>query len=86
MVLVLCFLLGGVIYGEAGLLVLSWWCLYCYFKELITIAGLFFFIILLSFIWLCIRMPLGKYVVAEAGCNWYLDDINISKNVCANIW
>jgi hypothetical protein len=22
-------------------------------------------------------MSLGKYVVAEAGCNWYLRDINI---------
>jgi hypothetical protein len=43
-VLVLCFLLGGVAFGEAGLLVLSWWCLdYC-FKKLINVAGLFSFL------------------------------------------
>jgi hypothetical protein len=42
--LIHCFLLGGVAIGEAGLLVLSLWCLYwCYkgYKEQITVAGPF---------------------------------------------
>jgi hypothetical protein len=41
--------LEGITFGETGLLVLSWWCLrYCY-KELITVGGVFFFVILLPF-------------------------------------
>jgi hypothetical protein len=72
-----CFLLGGVSYGEADLLVLSWWCQCCYFKFSIFVAGLLFFYISFSFFWLCASfIPLGHDVVAEAGCNWYLHDIN----------
>jgi hypothetical protein len=77
MVLVLCSLLGGVAFGEDGLLVLSWWCLDSCFKELITVAKLFFLVFSLFF-WLCASvMPLGQCVVAEAGYNWYLHNINI---------
>jgi hypothetical protein len=39
--LIHCFLLGGVAIGEAGLLVLSLWCLYWCYKEQITVAGPF---------------------------------------------
>jgi hypothetical protein len=50
-------------------------------------SGTFFYVILLSFFWLCASIvPLGHYVVAEAGCNWYHLDINIyslSKNLLA---
>jgi hypothetical protein len=49
MVFVLCFLLEGVVIGEARLLVLSWWCLYCCYKKKITVAGLFVYIIVLFF-------------------------------------
>jgi hypothetical protein len=48
--LVHCSLLRSVVIGEVGLLMLSWWCLYCYYKKCITIAGLFFFIILFSYV------------------------------------
>jgi hypothetical protein len=35
-------------------------------------SGTFFYVILFSFFWLCASVvPLGHYVVAEAGCNWY---------------
>ena len=48
-------------------------------------SGLFLFLISSSFVWLCASIrPLGLYVVAEAGCIWYLRDINIyslSKNL-----
>jgi hypothetical protein len=47
-----CLLLEGATIGEVGLLVLSWWCLYCRYKEEITLARIFFFII---FIVVCIR-------------------------------
>jgi hypothetical protein len=67
-VLVLCSLLGVVTFGEAGLLVLSWCCFDSYFKESITIAGLFFFVVLLSFLVVCIRNAARQYVVSEAGC------------------
>jgi hypothetical protein len=40
--LVHCFLLGDVAIGEVGLLMISLWCLYCYYKEKITVAGLSF--------------------------------------------
>jgi hypothetical protein len=31
-----------------------------------------------SFFWLCASiLPLGKYIVAEVDCNWYLLDINM---------
>jgi hypothetical protein len=74
-VLVHCSLLGGVAFEEAGLLVLSWLCQYCCSKKHITLAGLFFVILLF---WLCASViSLGQCVVAEAGCNWYLRDINI---------
>jgi hypothetical protein len=33
MMLVHCFLLGGVVIGEAELLGLSWWCLYYCYKK-----------------------------------------------------
>jgi hypothetical protein len=67
-----CFLLEGVAFGEAGLLVLSWWALCCCYNELITVPALLFFLILL-FLAVCIRIA----------SNWYLLDINIcslSKN------
>jgi hypothetical protein len=42
-----------------------------------TLTGLLFFSFFFSF-WLCASvLPLGYCVVAEAGCNWYLHDINI---------
>jgi hypothetical protein len=64
-----CFLLGGVAYGEADLLMLSWWCQCWCFKFSISIAGLFFFCISFSFFWLCASFMLfGHDVVAEAGC------------------
>jgi hypothetical protein len=40
MALMHCFLLEGVTIGEAGLLVLSWWCLYCCYKEQIIVVGI----------------------------------------------
>jgi hypothetical protein len=41
-------------------------------------SGLFFFCNSSFFFWLCASaVPLGQCVVAEAGCNWYLRDINI---------
>jgi hypothetical protein len=40
-------------------------------------SGTFLFRLLLLF-WLCASvLPLGYCVVADAGCNWYLHDINI---------
>jgi hypothetical protein len=51
-----CFLLEGVAYGEADLLVLSWWCQCCYFKFSISVSGLFFFYI--SFSFFCCVHPL----------------------------
>jgi hypothetical protein len=48
-VFVHCFFLGGVAYGEADLLVLSWWCQCCCFKFSISLAGLFFFVFIFSF-------------------------------------
>jgi hypothetical protein len=59
------FLLGGVAIGEAGLLVLFWWSFHCCYKELITVAELFFFVILLLLFCMCVSvMPLGCCVVA----------------------
>jgi hypothetical protein len=49
MMLLHCFLLGGIDFGEAGLLVMSWRSWWCCYKELIAKAILFFFIILLLF-------------------------------------
>lgn len=50
----------------------------CSYKELITIAGSFFFLLFLIVFWLRASvMSLRHCVVAEAGCNWYLRDINI---------
>jgi hypothetical protein len=37
------FLLGGIAFGEAEYLVLSWWWLYCCYTEYITVAGLLLF-------------------------------------------
>jgi hypothetical protein len=51
--LVRCFFLGGVAIGESGLLVISWWCLYCSYMELINVAGLFS---CHSFFYVCIRI------------------------------
>jgi hypothetical protein len=51
-------------------------------------SGTFFCISFLF--WLCaFFMPLGHDVIAEAGCNWYLRDINICsllKKRFTNIW
>jgi hypothetical protein len=83
-VVVHCFLLQGVGYGEYTILVLSWWCQCCYFKKWNSLAGLFFCIF--SFFWLCASfVPVGHDVVIEAMCNWHLRGINIcslpSKNM-----
>jgi hypothetical protein len=67
-----CFLLGGVAYGEADLLVLS-----------ISVAGLFFFCISFSFFCLCASfIPSGHDVVAEAWCIGIFDinKYSLSKN------
>jgi hypothetical protein len=56
-----CFLLKGVTIGEAELMVLSWSCLYCCYKEQFTMAGIFFYIIL----FLCIY----SVIIAEVECN-----------------
>jgi hypothetical protein len=60
-------LLGGIAFGEDGLLVLFWWCLvYCY-KELIIVADLFF-LNYYFFFWVgASTLPLGHCVVAEVG-------------------
>jgi hypothetical protein len=69
MALVHCFLLGSVL---EKLNLLSWWCLDYFYKELITVVGLFFYVVL----FLCASvMPLRHCVVAEAKCNWYFRDI-----------
>jgi hypothetical protein len=47
MVFVHCFLFEGIAF-EDGFLVLSLLCLVCCYKDYITIAGLFFFVILFS--------------------------------------
>jgi hypothetical protein len=40
--------------------------------------GTFLFCNSSFFFWLCASvLPLGHYVIAEAGCNWYPLDINI---------
>ena len=52
-----CSLLEGVAFGEVGLLVLFWWGLVCCNKEWITVAGLFFVILL--FILGCVH-PWGR--------------------------
>jgi hypothetical protein len=49
MVLVHYSLFGGIAFGVDGFLVLLWWYLVRYYKELVTIAGLFFYVILLCF-------------------------------------
>jgi hypothetical protein len=68
----------GAALGEDGFLMLSWWCLVRCYKEQITVAGLFFFVILLYFCWLCASiLSLGHCIVVEAGCNWYRCDIKI---------
>jgi hypothetical protein len=54
MALVHFIVLGCIAIGEARLLVLFWWRLYCCYKELITVAGLFFLLILLVFLGVCI--------------------------------
>jgi hypothetical protein len=87
--LVHCYLFGGVAFGEAKLLVLSWWCYYCCFKEWITVASVFFFVILLAFWLYASVMSLGQCVVVEARCNWCLRNINIcslSKKLPAIPW
>jgi hypothetical protein len=62
-----CFLLEGVAIGEDGLLVLSWWCLYCCYKIQIVVAGLLFYVILLLF-WLCASvMLLGLVLLQRQG-------------------
>ena len=44
----------------------------------ITVAGSFFFFFFLSVVRLCVSvMSIQHFVVAKAGCNWYLHDINI---------
>jgi hypothetical protein len=60
-----CFLLEGVAIGEDGLLVLSWWCLYCCYKIQIVVAGLFFYVILLLF-WLCASVMLLGLVLWQS--------------------
>jgi hypothetical protein len=78
MALVHCFLLGGVACGVFGLRVLSRRRLFYSYKEQITVARLFFVFFFFLFRGLCASvMSLGHCVVAEAGCNWYLLDINI---------
>lgn len=83
-----CFLLGGVVYGEADFLMLSWWCQCCCFKFSISVAGLFIFVNLLSFLAVCILYVIRVYVIADTMCNRYLRDINIcflSKKKCVFI-
>jgi hypothetical protein len=46
MVLVHCFLRGGIIFGVDGFLVLTWWCLVRGFEKLVTVVELFFYVIL----------------------------------------
>jgi hypothetical protein len=40
-------------------------------------SGAFSFSVILFFLLCASVLPLGHYVVAEAGCNWYHLDINI---------
>jgi hypothetical protein len=50
----------------------------CFCESLITLAGLFFFLIFLA---MCIRIFLARswhYVVSKARCNYHLIDMNIS--------
>jgi hypothetical protein len=66
--LVHCFLPEGVAVEEARLLVLSWWCFFCCYKEWITLADFSF--LEFFFFWMCASvMPLGHCVIAEARCN-----------------
>jgi hypothetical protein len=55
------------------------------FQEMDLCSEIFLFCNFSLFFWLCASfMPLGYDVVAEAGCNWYIHDINIcslSKNL-----
>jgi hypothetical protein len=46
MVLVHCFLRGGIIFEVDGFLVLTWWCLVRGFEKLVTVVELFFYVIL----------------------------------------
>jgi hypothetical protein len=74
MMLVHCFLLGGLAFGGARLLVLSWWFLVLLHKEIDHYSWTF----LLYFFGLCATvMPIGQCVVAETECNWYLGDVTI---------
>jgi hypothetical protein len=48
------------------------------FQEMYHYSGTFIFRNSSLFFWLFASfMPLGNAVVARAGCNWYLCDINI---------
>jgi hypothetical protein len=53
MALVHCLLLEGVAFGEFGHQVLSWWRLYCSYKDSITVARLLFVFLLLFVLRLC---------------------------------
>jgi hypothetical protein len=79
-----CSLLRDITFGDNGFLILSWCCLVRCYKEYVTVAGLFPLYNSSFYFWLCASVLLiGHCVVADAGCNWYLRDINIfhvSKN------
>jgi hypothetical protein len=63
--LVHCFLLEGVAFREARLLMLSWWCLALLLQEIDHYSETFLFVILLIF-WLCASiLPVGHRVVAR---------------------
>ena len=78
------FLLGGVAFEEFGLRVLSRWWFVLQLQGIDHCSGIFFLLLLIVF-WMCVSVMFLRYcVVVEAGCNWYLRDINIfslSKNV-----
>jgi hypothetical protein len=60
------FLLGGITFGVDGFLVLSWWCLVRCYKELVTVAGLSFYLIIIF--WLCVYvLPLGHLLLQRLG-------------------
>ena len=57
---------------------LFWWWLCGCCKDCNSVAGLFFFISSSFYLSaMCIRNGSGYCIVAEAGCNLYLRDINI---------
>ena len=60
-------------------------------QELELCSGTFLFFFSILLFWLCASVgPFGFGVVAEAGCNWYLHDINIyslsKKNQFNNVF